>query len=171
MKELERDFFEYDENNRKIIELSYDSIDDILVKNGELTPFVSTDFEDKLHNIAKENKPKRVKLDLIIKDKKEYDLETIKTILLKNAYLREKDAIRKRKNGLFIIGFMILFGVILLAISYAIDKYTLKLITDVINISGTLVIWEAFYLFFFIRNQTAIVNVRMAKLFINMNVY
>ena len=93
----------------------------------------------------------KLKLQIVIKDFGEYSKEECDNIIKQNVYLAGYRAMKKnnkkRLGGWSLIG----IGAVILLASYFLRNYTLWF--DLINISGTLFVWEGVNTAFIERNQ------------------
>lgn len=107
--------------------------------------------------------PKRYKLDLqiVIKDFGDYTKKECEEIIKQNVYLAGyrslKENNKKRIGGWSLIG----VGAAVLLVSYFLRNYDLWF--DLINISGTLFVWEGVYTAFIERNQESRQTLALAK--------
>ena len=126
--------------NTATISLSYDSFDDILSQNNLLDEKLSNDLEASYALIpAKYNVDIRINL----KDLGNRSIEEVRDVIESNitllAYSSGMKSFRKSKLHLFTAA----IGVLILATSYLLSKNNYpSIVYDVVNISGTLFIWE-----------------------------
>ncbi len=114
--------------------------------------------------------PRKFKLNLqiVIKDFGDYTKEECEKIIRNNLYLFAYKAIkrnsRKRISGFSLIG----IGAAILLVSYFLRNYDLWF--DLINISGTLFVWEGVDIAFIERNMENIATKKLAKSIKNITV-
>ncbi len=123
-------------------------------------------LNDKLFSDIKEavsilpNKYK-LNLEIVIKDFGDYTKEECENIIKQNVYLAGyctlKENNKKRVGGWSLIA----IGAIILLASYLLRNFNLWF--DLINISGTLFVWEGVNTAFIERNQEARKNLALAK--------
>lgn len=169
LTEIEKDFFEFDEEGRKIIELEYEDIYDLLVLHNSCTPRLKDDFISRMKDVLESDlQISKLKIVLRIKNKRDFSKEKIQQVLYKNFllfHLQAKKSLRKLNlQGIALI----VFGGLFLALSYALMGKINAIFNDIINISGTLVIWEAAYLLIFTRGQKGSRSIRFLRLLSHM---
>lgn len=114
--------------------------------------------------------PKRFKLNvqIVIKDFGDYSKEECEDIIKQNVYLVGyqiiKENNKKRASGWSLIG----VGAIVLLVSYLLRKYDLWF--DLINISGTLFVWEGVNTAFIERNQASKETIALARAIQNISI-
>lgn len=114
--------------------------------------------------------PKRYKLDIqiVIRDFGDYKKEECENIIKQNIYLAGyrtlKESNKKRVCGWSLIG----VGALVLVVSYLLRKYDLWF--DLINISGTLFVWEGVNTAFIERNQDSRETIALAKAIKNITI-
>ena len=147
-----KNYFSFEENIATL-KLVYDTFEELI--NPNFGDDKTEKLNDKLFSDIREAVsllPRNYKLDLqiIIKDYGDYTVEESERIIVQNielfVYSIIKDNNKKRAIGWSLIG----GGAIVLVISYFLqDK---ELWFDLVNISGTLFVWEGAYTAFIERN-------------------
>lgn len=152
--EILQHYFSID-GNIATLELVYDTFAELVNPN-----FGNDKIEklnDKLFSDIKEAVsllPRKFKLNLniVIKDFGEYTKEECENIIEQNiklqAYQTVKETIKQRCCGWSLIG----IGAIILILSYILRSQNNELWFDLINISGTLFVWEGSYMTFIEKN-------------------
>lgn len=108
--------------------------------------------------------PRRYRLDvkIVIKDFGEYEREECERIIISNLelyfYSRLRELVHKQALGWSLIG----VGALVLVVSYFLRGIGRELLFDLINISGTLFVWEGVNFAFIKRND----EIRPTKKFI-----
>ena len=129
-------------------------------------------LNDKLFSDIKEAVdilPKAYKLnvEVVIKDFGEYSREECESIIVQNVklslYLALKSTGAHRWGGLALIG----VGAAVLLVSYFLQAAKSDIIFDIVNISGTLFVWEGANMAFIQRNLDIKETKRMAKVLQN----
>lgn len=148
-----QNYFKID-GNVATLELQYDSFAELINQNfgddkiEKLNDKLFSDIRDAVSLL-----PRGFKLDLniVIKDFGDYSLQECEKIIKQNIYLVAYQAIRhsnkKRLNGWSLIG----IGALVLLASYLLRNHDLWF--DLINISGTLFVWEGVNTAFIERNM------------------
>lgn len=139
INDLLSNYFEISGNTAKI-DLTYNSFEEIVNQNNMLDQKIYSDLESAFSML-----PSKLKVDLRItlKDLGDFTLEEVKHIIESNVALRTyRIGLRRiRKNRLHILTASI--GVLILIASYLLSsKGYPQIYYDVVNISGTLFIWE-----------------------------
>lgn len=149
---LLKNYFTIEGRNAKL-KLVYDTFYELI--NPNFGDDKIEKLNDKLFNDIQEAVsllPKRFKLDLeiVIKDFGNYQIDECDRIIRQNVYLVAycaiKDNIKKRTIGFSLIA----TGAIILLLSYLLRDFDLWF--DLINISGTLFVWEGVNMAFLERN-------------------
>ena len=151
--EILKNYFSF-EGNVATLKLVYDTFAELINPNfgdDKIEKLNSKLFED-IHE-AVSILPSRFKLNLhiVIKDFGEYKKEECEEIIKQNVYLFAYQVVRdnnkKRASGWTLIG----VGAAVLLVSYLLRNYELWF--DLINISGTLFVWEGVNTAFIERSQ------------------
>ncbi len=151
-------------DNVATLKLVYDTFSELI--NPNFGDEKIEKLNDKLFSDIKEAVnllPPKYKLDLqiVIKDFGDYTLEECENIIKQNIYLVVYETIRsnnkKRVGGWSLIG----VGALILLASYLLSDYNLWF--DLINISGTLFVWEGVNMAFLERNHDTKENVLLAR--------
>ncbi len=146
IEELLSKYFEID-GNVVTIDLSYDSFEDLVDQNfgkddvNMLSSRLVEDLESAFDMLPRRYK---IKLRINLRSLGQFSLKEIKEIIQSNLSLKTYSyglrAMRKSRLYLSTIG----FGLAILAISYSLSRRSLPtIIFDIVNITGTLFIWEA----------------------------
>lgn len=152
------------QDNVATLKLVYDTFSELI--NPNFGDEKIEKLNDKLFSDIKEAVnllPPKYKLDLqiVIKDFGDYTLEECENIIKQNIYLVVYETIRsnnkKRVGGWSLIG----VGALILLASYLLSDYNLWF--DLINISGTLFVWEGVNMAFLERNHDTKENVLLAR--------
>ena len=95
----------------------------------------------------------KLNVEITIKDFGDYSREECEKIILQNinltTYLALKSGKGQLRNGLALIG----IGAAVLLASYLLHSSEYDIIFDIVNISGTLCVWEGAYMAFLERNM------------------
>ena len=151
-------------DNVATLKLVYDTFSELI--NPNFGDEKIEKLNDKLFSDIKEAVnllPPKYKLDLqiVIKDFGDYTLEECENIIKQNIYLVVYETIRsnnkKRVGGWSLIG----VGALILLASYLLSDYNLWF--DLINISGTLFVWEGVNMAFLERNHDTKENVLLEQ--------
>ena len=109
----------------------------------------------------------KLNVEVIIKDFGEYSREECESIIVQNVklslYLALKSTSTHRWGGLALMG----VGAAILLISYFLQSAKYDIIFDIVNISGTLFVWEGANMAFLQRNLDIKETKRMAKVLQN----
>lgn len=125
-------------------------------------------LNDKLFSDIKEAvnllpKKYRLNVEIIIKDFGAYSRKECEEIILQNVklsvYLVLKSMNSHRWSGLALMG----VGTAVLIASYVLNKFGMNLFFDIVNISGTLFVWEGANTAFLERNHELRVTKKLAK--------
>lgn len=139
------------ENNIATLKLVYNTFSELI--NPNFGDEKTEKLNDKLFSDIKEAVsllPKKYKLNLhiVIKDFGDYTKEECENIIVQNikltVYQTVKQSYRKRSCGLSLIG----IGAIIILLSYFLNNKNNELLFDLINITGTLFVWEGSYMTF-----------------------
>lgn len=161
--EILRNYFSI-EGNVATLQLVYDTFSELINPNfGDVR---IEKLNDKLFaDIAEavDLLPKRFKLNLhiVIKDFGEYAKEECEEIIKHNLYLLGYRTIKENHKKLISGWSLIATGAAILIVSYFLRKYDLWF--DLINISGTLFVWEGVNTAFIERNIENRSAIRLAK--------
>ena len=105
----------------------------------------------------------KLNIEIVIKDFGEYSREECEKIILQNVklsiYLALKSRNRLRWNGWALIG----IGAVVLIVSYFLHSAEYDILFDVVNISGTLCVWEGANTAFLERNLELKATKKIAK--------
>lgn len=143
------------ENNIATLKLVYNTFSELI--NPNFGDDKIEKLNDKLFSDIKEAVsllPKKFKLNLhiVIKDFGEYTKEECEKIIIENvkltAYQVIKESNRKRSCGWSLIG----AGAMIILLSYLLRSQKYELWFDLINITGTLFVWEGSYMTFIEKN-------------------
>ena len=161
------------EGNVATLKLVYDTFDELVNQNfGDAH---TEKLNDKLFSDIKEAieiLPKKYKLNvkILIKDFGEYSREECERIISQNiklsVYLAVKSIGTHRWSGLALMG----VGAAVLILSYFLHTAKFELIFDIVNISGTLFVWEGASMAFLQRNFELRSSRKLAKALQNIEV-
>lgn len=150
--EVEKDFFDFDEENKKIkVCLEFDKPSDLFDKNAiTKIPVFNDDFVDWIMS-AVSYTPKKymVDVDVTFNDLEGYKPEELQVYFYKNVILDSKKFIRERsfKNkiafGLIGLGLVLLVSMILMMSFWHDGGLAKEIISYVFDIATTVTIWEA----------------------------
>ena len=158
-------FFSF-EGNIATLKLVYDTFEELI--NLNFGDEHTEKLNDKLFSDIKEAVeilPKTYKLnvEVVIKDFGEYSREECESIIVQNVelslYMALKSTAVHRWGGLALMG----VGAAILLVSYFLQFAKYDLIFDIVNISGTLFVWEGANMAFLQRNLDIKEAKRMAK--------
>lgn len=156
------------------LKLVYDTFEELINPNFGDTH--TEKLNDKLFSDIKEAieiLPRKYKLnvEIYIKDFGEYSREECETIILQNiklsVYLVLKSMGKHRWSGLALMG----VGAAVLIISYLLNNAKFDVLFDIVNISGTLFVWEGANTAFLERNHELKTTTKLAKTLQNIVVY
>lgn len=152
------------EGNVATLELIYDTFSELINPNfgdGKIEKLNETLFSD-IHE-AVSLLPRRWKLNLhiVIRDFGEYTREECEQIIKQNIYLAAYRTVKANKQKLVSGCSLIGAGAAILVLSYLLRKYELWF--DLINISGTLFVWEGVNMAFLERNLENKATRKLAK--------
>lgn len=165
-----KNYFNID-GNVATLKLVYDTFAELINPNfgdekiEKLNDKLFSDIKDAVSLL-----PKRFKLNvqIVIKDFGDYTKEECENIIKQNVYLVGyqiiKENHKKRASGWSLIG----VGAAVLLVSYLLRKYDLWF--DLINISGTLFVWEGVNTAFIERNQSSKETFALAKAIQNISI-
>jgi hypothetical protein len=162
------------QDNQATFQLVYDTFSELVDNNfGEdnverLNTRLFDDVENALFILPKKYK---AHIQIKIRDLGRYTLQECEQIIKENiilhfysVYLSNR---RKKRNGLILCG----VGVVLLLASYFTQSRALpEILFDIINISGTLFVWEGVSVAYLERNESKLVARRMAKTILSVSV-
>ena len=139
------------EGDKAILELVYDTFSELVNPN-----FGNDKIEklnDKLFLDIKEAVsilPRKYKLNIkiVIKDFEDYSKEECEEIIRQNVKLAVYSAIKENNKKLTIGWSLIGMGAIIILLSYLLRNKEYELWFDLINITGTLFVWEGSYMTF-----------------------
>ncbi len=134
-------------NNKIIVPFEYESIDDIFIENGVLEPFLNPIFYQEIDELIDSGiKVKQIMLDIKVHNKNIYDNKRIYDVFKNNFKLKCK-VIEDKKRRVNIISLLVMIiGALLLAIAQQNQNDSQILMSEIISISGTLLIWEGLYM-------------------------
>lgn len=114
--------------------------------------------------------PRRFRLDLhiAIKDFGDYQREECEKIIRQNVHLLAYRTFQENRRKLFSGFSLIGAGAVILVLSYLLHKYELWF--DLINISGTLFVWEGVNMAFLERNLEHKATIRLARAIQNITI-
>lgn len=158
-----QNYFEI-KDNIATLKLVYDTFSELI--NPNFGDDKIEKLNDKLFSDIKEAVvllPKKYKLDLqiVIKDFGEYTKEECENIIKQNIYLFAYETIKANTNKMAGGWSLIGVGAIILLVSYLLRNYDLWF--DLINISGTLFVWEGVNMAFIERNHDNKENISLAR--------
>lgn len=165
-------FFDID-GNVATLKLVYDTFAELV--NPNFGDEHTEKLNDKLFSDIKEAVdilPRNYKLNIevVIKDFGEYSLEECENIILQNVklslFLALKSTGSHRWGGLALMG----VGAAVLIVSYFLQSAKYDIIFDIVNISGTLFVWEGANMAFLERNHTIKETTKMARALHNITV-
>lgn len=165
-------FFSID-GNVATLKLVYDTFAELV--NPNFGDEHTEKLNDKLFSDIKEGVeilPRNYKLsvEVIIKDFGEYSREECESIILQNVklslFLALKSTSSHRWGGLALMG----VGAVVLIVSYFLQTAKYDIIFDIVNISGTLFVWEGANMAFLERNHTIKKATKMARALHNITV-
>jgi hypothetical protein len=138
-------YFEF-EDKVAIFNLEFDCFDDLLdhtfvgCKTGKMNHTLFDKIDEMFLLLPTETK---AKIRIHFKDQSGYSKEEIKQIISDNLQLKiyglAVETVKTSKSSWIFLG----FGSLLLVLSYFVSKYIPQVLTDIVNISGTLMVWES----------------------------
>lgn len=141
------------ENNVATLKLVYDTFSELINPNfgdDKIEKLNDTLFSDIREAVSLLPRKFKLNLHIVIKDFGEYEKEECEKIIIQNiklsAYQIIKDNKKKLAGGWSLIG----IGAVVLLISYLLHNQNLWF--DLINISGTLFVWEGVNMAFIEKN-------------------
>ena len=164
--EILQNYFSF-QGNVATLRLVYDTFAELINPNfgddkiEKLNERLFTDIREALELL-----PRRYKLNLhiVINDFGPYTIEECQTIVEHNVLLSAYSALKMRRikmgSGLAMVG----VGAIILLLSYLFRSGSAELWFDLLNISGTLFVWEGVNLAFIERNKEARIEKKLAKM-------
>lgn len=166
-KKLELDilknYFSF-EGNIATLKLVYDSFEELINQNfgddkiEKLNDKLFSDIRDAVSMLPKKYK---LNLQIVVKDFGNYTKEECEKIIRQNVYLEGyrtfKSTVKKQASGWSLIG----IGALVLLLSYLLRNHELWF--DLINISGTLFVWEGVNMAFIERNHDSKETIALAK--------
>ncbi|MDE7094954.1 MAG: hypothetical protein K2O23_00545 [Anaeroplasmataceae bacterium] len=145
-KEILKDYFIVD-GNTLTAELYYDTFAELIDQNmgNDKVEKLNETLFDKVNEILNLVPRKyQIHFAIHIRDLGEYQFDEVERILKKNLKLKIYGFVLERKRKHITSLSLLLGGIILLLASYFLSRLEWpQLIFDVINISGTLLVWEA----------------------------
>lgn len=154
------------DGNVVTLQLVYDTFEELV--NPNFGDERTEKLNDRLFSDIKEAieiLPKKYKLnvEIVIKDFGSYSREECEDIILQNIklsiYLVLKSMNSHRRGGYALMG----VGAAVLIASYVLNKFGSDLFFDIVNISGTLFVWEGANTAFLERNQELKITKKLAK--------
>ena len=155
------------------LRLVYDSFEELI--NPNFGDEKTEKLNDKLFSDIKEASeilPRKYKLnvEIVIKDFGEYSREECETIIAQNIKLSVYMALKSmgglRLGGLALMG----VGAVVLILSYLLHSAKYDIIFDIVNISGTLFVWEGASTAFLQRNMELRSAKKLSKALQNISV-
>ncbi len=141
------------EGNVATLKLVYDTFAELINPNFggvEIEKLNDTLFSDIREAVSLLPRKFKLNLHIIIKDFGEYEKEECEQIIKQNIYLVGYRTIKENKQKLISGWSLIGAGAAILVLSYLLSNYELWF--DLINISGTLFVWEGVNMAFLERN-------------------
>ena len=152
--EILQHYFSID-GNIATLELVYDTFAELVnpnFGNDKIEKLNDKLFADIKEAVSLLPKKFKLNLNIVIKDFGEYTKEECENIIEQNiklqAYQTVKETIKQHYCGWSLIG----IGAIILILSYILRSQNNELWFDLINISGTLFVWEGSYMAFIEKN-------------------
>ena len=152
LQTIENDFFEIDQENKRIkYELTFSNPKDIFDNNAiTKIPVMSDDFFERMIS-AFEYAPKKYKIDLDIEfdDLDGFKEEELHDIFVKNLVLEGKRNARKTVSrnktafSLVVIGLVCLIALIMIQALWDGENIAKTIVTYVVDIASTITFWEA----------------------------
>ncbi|MDE7106684.1 MAG: hypothetical protein K2O22_05915, partial [Anaeroplasmataceae bacterium] len=145
-KEILKDYFIVD-GNTLTAELYYDTFSELIDQNmgNDKVEKLNETLFDKINEILY-LVPRKYQIGFVIhiKDLGEYQFEEVERILKKNLMLKIYGFALERKRKHITSLSLLMGGIVMLLASYFLSRLEWpQIIFDVINISGTLLVWEA----------------------------
>ena len=154
------------EGNIATLKLVYDTFEELINPNfgdervEKLNDKLFSDIKDAIEILPKTYK---LNVEFVIKDFCEYSREECENIIVQNVnlslYLALKSTGAHRWGGLALMG----VGAAILLISYFLQSAKYDILFDIVNISGTLFVWEGANMAFLQRNFDIKATKRIAK--------
>ena len=154
------------EGNVATLKLVYDTFEELI--NLNFGDEHTEKLNDKLFCDIKEAvdilpRTYKLKVEVVIKDFGDYSREECESIIVQNVklslYLALKSTGTHRWGGLALMG----VGAAILVVSYFLQSADYDILFDIVNISGTLFVWEGANMAFLQRNLDLKQTKRMAK--------
>ena len=162
-------FFSFD-GKVATLKLVYDTFEELVNLNfgdehiEKLNDKLFSDIKEAINILPKTYK---LNVEVVIKNFGEYSREECESIIVQNVklslYLALKSTGAHRWGGLALMG----VGAAILLVSYFVQSAKYDLIFDIVNISGTLFVWEGANMAFIQRNLDIKETKRMAKVLQN----
>ena len=164
-KQILSKYFEINDNVATL-KLVYDTFEELVNPNfgdariEKLNDKLFSDIKEAIDILPKKYK---LKVEIYIKDFGEYSLEECEKIIVQNiklsVYLAVKSMATHRWGGLALMG----VGAAVLILSYFLNNAKFDLLFDIVNISGTLFVWEGANTAFLERNHELRNSRKLAK--------
>ena len=143
------------ENNIATLDLVYDTFSELInpnFGNDKIEKLNDKLFSDILEAVSLLPLKYKLNLHIVIKDFGDYSREECEKIIIQNiklaAYKILKERYKKLTSGWSLIG----IGAVVLVLSYFLRNQNYDLWFDLINISGTLFVWEGVNMAFIEKN-------------------
>ena len=152
------------QNNIATLKLVYDTFAELINPNfgddkiEKLNEKLFLDIKEAVTLLPKKYK---LNLQIIIKDLGDYTIKECEEIVKQNIYLVVYETIKSNQKKMVGGWSLIGVGAAILLVSYLLHNYNLWF--DLINISGTLFVWEGVNMAFLERNHENKENISLAK--------
>lgn len=173
-KQILNKFYSIDEANKiATIRLTYATFDELVNQNfgdehiEKLNEKLFKDINEAVNMLPIKYK---LNVEILIKDYGTYNKQECEEIILENVrlslYLSLKARDKMKISGWALIG----TGALVLILSYLLKTTKYDILFDIINISGTLFVWEGVNLAFIQRNSEIIAHKKIAKTIQNITI-
>lgn len=150
--QLLRNYFSI-EDNIATLKLVYDTFSELINPNfgdGTIEKLNDKLFSDIGEAVSLLPRKFKLNLHIVIRDFGEYEIKECEEIIKQNVYLAAYRALKENRKKLVSGWSLIGVGAAVLVVSYFLRNYNLWF--DLINISGTLFVWEGVNMAFIERN-------------------
>ena len=161
--QLLRNYFSI-EGNVATLQLVYDTFSELINPNfgdGNIEKLNDKLFSDIGEAVSLLPSKFKLNLHILIKDFGDYTLEECDKIIKQNIYLAAYRTLKENLRKLLSGGSLILTGAVILIVSYLLRNHELWF--DLINISGTLFVWEGVNMAFLERSLENRATRKLAK--------
>ncbi|MGL4948942.1 MAG: hypothetical protein ACRC5M_01045 [Anaeroplasmataceae bacterium] len=169
-REVIKEKFYNIKDDRIQIQLEFDSVSELFTTSiNTKIPVLSEIAKNKLESVLKlDYRIINTDVYLYIKDKEGISNDEIRSILLDNLELETLHTIKIKRFINLQTFIMIFFGAIIILLGTFVFEKESSILSQIVNIAGTLLIWEASYLFFVDRSKKTFFGAKHANLIKNL---